>query len=34
MEVRANRTWRRPCSAERRWRVLRALREGRQRSIR
>ena len=26
VEVRANGTWRRPCSAERRWRVLRAVR--------
>ena len=32
VEVRANGTWRRPCSAERRWRVLRAVREGKQRS--
>jgi len=32
-EVRANGTWRRPCSAEQRWRVLPALREGQQRSV-
>ena len=35
VEVRANYgTWRRPGSAERGWRVLRTLREGRQRSVR
>src|SRR6218665_1158445 len=33
VEVRAIKTWR-LCTAERRWRVLRALREGLQRSVR